>query len=308
MQSQNYFVSKQYILSQVTQESIFEFYFGQKIDLAKKYKSPLREDKTPGCSFFYGQSGDLLFFDSQEGNCDCFRFIMLKFRCSYYDAIIKIKMDFKLIKSANIKIINEEKEPYLKDIAIKRKQFTPRELEFWQLPDMVISEELLAAYGIFSISDLWFNGVYKGYNLVDTFAFKQDFPYHYQIYRPYADKTLKFRTNDGSYIYGWHRLNDSEDVYINKGPKDNFFASVIGYNSIGPMGEGFNIPEDKIAYLKGKYKRIFLCYDNDDAGKKYTEKIIKQYPFIIPKFPPDEFKDFTEAAKIKGAEWMKINW
>lgn len=307
MLNQNYFVSKQYILSQVTQESIFEYYFGQKIDLSKKYKSPLRDDKTPGCSFFYGQSGDLLFFDSKEGNMDCFKFMMLKFSCSYYDSIIKIKLDFNLIKSRNIQIINEEKEPYLKKIQIKRKPYTEKELEFWQLPDFEVTEELLTQYDIYSISDLWFNGVHKGYKLVDTFAYKQTNPYSYQIYKPFAEKSQKFRTNDGSYIYGWDSLKPGDEVDINKGPKDNFFAKVAGYNSIGPIGEGFNIPPEKMEFLRFNYKKVYLCYDNDDAGKKYTEKIVKQYPFVIPRFPLIG-KDFTDMIKNRGINWVKNNW
>ena len=307
MLNQNYFVSKEYILTQVTQEAIFEYYFGQKIDLAKKYKSPLRDDKTPGCSFFHGQSGDLLFFDSKEGNMDCFKFIMLLHNCSYYDAIIRIKIDFNLIKNRNVQIINEEKEPYLKKIQIKKKPFTPKELEFWQVPDMVVTEELLAKYGIFSISDLWFNGVYKGYNLNMTFAYKQKNPYSYQIYKPLEQKNRKFRTNDGSYIYGWDDLEIGKDVYINKSPKDWFYAKIAEYNSIAPLGEGFNIPVEKIEYLKNNCKNIYLCYDNDDAGRRYTEKVIKQYPFIIPKFPLIG-KDFTDMCKNRGINWVKENW
>jgi hypothetical protein len=301
-------MSKQYIFTQVTQESIFEYYFGEKIDLAKKYKSPLREDITAGCSFFYGNSGDLLFFDSKEGNMDCFKFIMMKFNCDYYTSIIKIKMDFKLIKSANTKIINDEKEPYLKEISIKRKPFTEKELKFWQLPDMEITEELLTSYGIYSISDLWYNGIYKGYNLVDTFAYKQTLPYNYQIYRPFAEKNYKFRTNNGSYIYYKDRLDlNKEEVIINKSPKDSFYANVAGFNSIGVISEGVNISDETMQFLQSKFSKIYVCLDNDTAGQNYTEKLIKKHSFLIPR-PPLFGKDYTDMIKEKGVKWVQNNW
>jgi len=301
-------MSKEYIFSQVNQESIFEFYFGQKVNLSSKYKSPLREDKTAGCSFFYGNSGDLLFFDSKEGNMDCFKFIMMKYNCDYYTAIIKIKMDFKLIKSANVQIINEEKEPFLKTIGIKRKPFTKKELEFWQVPGMVIDEELLKSYGIFSISDLWFNDKYVGSNLYNVFAYKQTNPNCYQIYSPFKDKSQKFRTNDGSYIYYTAKLDFTKDnLIINKSPKDSFYANITGFNSVGIISEGVNISEEKMQFFQDSFKNIYICLDNDIAGERYTEKLLKKYPFLISR-PPLVGKDYTDMCKEKGIEWVKNNW
>lgn len=306
--NQNYFCTKEYILTQVSQEAIFEFYFGDKISLDKRYKSPLRVDPSPGCSFFYGSSGDLLFFDSQYGNMDCFSFIMKKFNCGYYDAIIKIKLQFSLIKGRTIHILNEEKEPNLKKIQIKRRDYTKEELEYWSLPDLEITQETLEKHKIYSISDFWFNDVHKGYNLKHCYAYKQNKPYSYQLYRPFEDKNRRFRTNDGSYIYGKDELDPSlEEAIINKSPKDSFYARIAGYNSIGTIAEGFIIPPEYMEYLRTTFKRVYICYDNDEAGVKYTEKLVKQYPFLIPRYSLIG-KDFSDMIKKQGVEWVRKNW
>ena len=85
---------------ELTQEvlAIFEYYFGEKISLNRSYKNPLRIDNNPGCKFFIGRTGKLLFIDTSRRNSvrDCFGFICDKYNCKLYKALQIINRDFKL--------------------------------------------------------------------------------------------------------------------------------------------------------------------------------------------------------------------
>lgn len=50
------------ILRYATQESLMEHYLGIKVT-KKLVTNPMREDQSPGCSFFYSPSGILFFKD-----------------------------------------------------------------------------------------------------------------------------------------------------------------------------------------------------------------------------------------------------
>jgi hypothetical protein len=56
-------LTKENILDLISEEQIFERYFGQKVDRRKKYVSPFREDKNPDCTFYRSKSGILYFKD-----------------------------------------------------------------------------------------------------------------------------------------------------------------------------------------------------------------------------------------------------
>jgi hypothetical protein len=305
--NQYYFFTKDYIYSKVSQETIFEYYFGEKISLSKRYKSPLRKDSSPGCSFYYGQSGDLLFYDSKEGSMDCIKFIMSKYNLSFFDTMVKIKTD--LIELQTIKKSSDfETKNSLKKIEIKKRNFNQQELDYWQIPDEIIKEDDIVSEGIFSISDLWYNEEHKYSNLNMCFAYKQSEIYSYQIYRPLLDKSLRFRTNNGNFIYSFDKLDFSYDyVLINKSKKDNFYARFLGYNSIGIISENINISDKVLEFLKLKFKKIYLCLDNDETGIKYSNKLKSILPEIILK-PSLHGKDFTDMCKIKGGDWVKNNF
>lgn len=50
------------VLNRTTQESIMEHYLGVEVSKAR-FCNPLRNDKSPGCSFFYSHEGMLFFKD-----------------------------------------------------------------------------------------------------------------------------------------------------------------------------------------------------------------------------------------------------
>lgn len=307
------FLSKEYLFDKLGQENIFSYYFGEEINLLNRYKNPLRTDPSPGCTFYYGKSGDLLLYDSQMGAIDAIKFVMLKYNLSYYLSLIKIKYEFNPINELKIKNEIQEKSQYLVSIKIKKRDFSLKELEYWSLKDLNITQKNLNDYEIYATSHLWFDvnidgtivEKYKGSQEEFTFAYSLNTPYQYQIYKPFESKDKKFRCTNVKYIFE-ETHKEKNYIILNKSRKDNFYAQFTGFNSTGIIAEGLNLDFEFMKELYNTYEKIFIMFDPDEAGRKAVEKAQKTFPFIIPIFAPYG-KDLTEMYKLdlpQSIDWL----
>ncbi len=90
-------ISKEIILSHITEEMIFEHY-GIPIKRGL-FRSPLRADKRPTCSLYKNKNGRLIMKDFGSDFCgDAFSFVMSLYNCSYYSALQIIANDFNIIE------------------------------------------------------------------------------------------------------------------------------------------------------------------------------------------------------------------
>ena len=97
-------ITKELILSRVSEEQIMEHYLGIRIQKGL-FKSPLRKDDHPTCSFFRNKRGRLIMKDfSGVFSGDCFSVVMEKFKCSYYMALQIVANDFGIIHRDDIKV------------------------------------------------------------------------------------------------------------------------------------------------------------------------------------------------------------
>ena len=92
-------ISKELILSRVSEETLMEHYVGVP---CKKglFRSPFRTDRNPTCCFFRNKKGELLFKDFGSDLMGNFiTIVMHKFSCSYWKALQIIANDFGIVKS-----------------------------------------------------------------------------------------------------------------------------------------------------------------------------------------------------------------
>lgn len=103
-------ITKEFILSKVSEEEIFEHY-GIKVQKGL-FCSKLRVDKRPTVSFYRNKSGRLIMHDFGDSSfIDCFAYVQLLFNTSYYMALQIIANDFNLISRPDIPI-NKAKIKY----------------------------------------------------------------------------------------------------------------------------------------------------------------------------------------------------
>ena len=95
-------LNKEFILSRLSQEEIFYRYLGFEVDYNDRFRSPLREDSNPTCTFRETPQGIIIFKDwAGHFSGNCFDIVMKMYSCSFWDACKIIANDFNL-KDSNI--------------------------------------------------------------------------------------------------------------------------------------------------------------------------------------------------------------
>lgn len=310
-------LTKQNVLKYLDEHLIFEYYFGKKIDLNESYVNPLREDQNPGCKFFIGNKGKLLFIDfaKKTSVVDCFGFVSKKYDCSFYDALRIINRDFRLnlgsekdIASSNL--VYEYSQPKLEYLEICKKNkkqllcvkrsYKDYDLEYWQ--SYGISLETLIKYNTFAVETVFSDNkiIWRNSKTNPIYAYYFPNEKKKKIYRPLEkNRSYRFLGSEGlGKIYqGFDQLPETSDfLIITKSMKDVMVLSQMGYSAIAPNGEGYTIDKEFCDKLYSRFDNIILFYDNDTAGIEATEWLSEYLGLPYIYIPKDQFntKDISD--------------
>lgn len=307
-------INKNFILDRVSQEDIFSKYLGMTIDTKGLFKSPLRKDRNPTCSFNYNSKGMLYMKDwSGYFHGDCFNLVEFLYGCDYRKACEKIASDFNLTgKTTILKKITmpnyEEKVP--SKIQVRCRDWNKKDEEYWGAYGISIA--LLYFYKIAPAKEVWVNGKLVYRNDLKNPAYIYYFgPGEYKVYFP-LKKEYRFICNT-SVLQGYSQLPETGELcIITKSLKDIAVLHNFDIPAVAPQGESI-IPSQKIIdELKLRFKVIYSLYDFDLTGVRSANKMKKQYD-VKPKFftngrfgtPDYGGKDVSDIYKNKGIETVR---
>lgn len=317
-------LTSDYILSQVDEASIFSAYFGE-FELGSVYPSVFRKDDNPSTGFYISSSGKLIYNDlATSEKLDCFSFVSKKFNLSYGKALLKIACDFGLIKCDGVvpfslsdlsksRLVSEKvrKSTVIKIVPDK---WSPAYLKFWH--EFFISETELEENKVYPVKKLIINDTTIpnfSKNVRYALTLNHEGEVFKKIYNPYAEnKKFKWISNIPIYLpFGFDSLPYiSESLVITKSQKDRiifkkYFSDVIGLQNESPA----SLREKTIAYLKNRYKKIYINCDLDKAGQDAVEYFKNQgfIPMMLPdlvyeKYDIKDVSDFVKRFGIKRFE------
>jgi len=300
-------ITKEELLKKYSDYDIFRYYLGD-FELGDTYHSPLRhDDSIPSFNIFYSkQYGCLLFKDFAGRRGDCIRFVQYLLGLKSYNETIQ-KIDFDLSssiprkKEVNPKQYHAEKAS--SHIEIVARNWKNADFEYWS--SYGITLPTLTKYNVSPIVGYYINDFYietKGL----TFAYieHKDNKYTYKIYRPYASKTNKWRTNHPFGVHqGYTQLPESGDLLIiTKSLKDVMSIwEITNISSIGIQAESTFIKQTVIEEYKKRFKKVITLFDNDRQGIMQSENYKKMYDISFI-YIPIEYgsKDFSDLVKNYG--------
>ena len=302
-------VTKGYLLSKYSEETYMEYYLGIKVKKGL-FRSPLRQDNTPTCSFYRNKSGELIFHDfSGDFYGNFINVVMRKYNVGYYKAIEIIAKDFGFIEgSEDVEVIIpkskakiEKSEPA--NIQVEIKEFTKKELSWWK--EYGITKEILNKFHVYSCKNIFLNGELVNTNnnnlIFGYYGGKKDKLELWRIYFPGRD-TYRFLTNwPSKKIQGFSELpKDGKLLVITKSMKDCMTLYSLGISAIAPNSEHIFISDNMLDNLKKRFKYIVVMYDNDLPGISNMKKIKKKHPELIYYFIPRKYnaKDISDFYKM----------
>jgi|TARA_Y100000310_G_C20635514_1_gene790950 5S rRNA maturation endonuclease (ribonuclease M5) len=308
-------LTKKDILDIISEEEIFRHYLGFDFKLGRMYHSPFRKDKNPSFNIYYTPTGEIRFKDFNGRQGSCFDLVMLITGSTFITAIniINSNMNLGLNGPKNIAVKKIEykcfKNEIVKDkkntlIQFKPQHFTKEDLEYWA--QFNIDEKILKQYNVFS-------GKYVFVNKKLIFRYSISNPiYCYKlpnnkvkIYRPKANKgNYKWLSNaTNNELQGSSQLTqENETLVITKSMKDVMCLRSFGIDSIAPQAETSYMDDEIINGLDYIYPKIFILYDNDNAGIKGAKELHKLLPHANIIYIPKESncKDISEYVSMYG--------
>lgn len=279
------------------------------------FRSPLRRDKQPTCSFYRNKSGTLIFKDFATGqHLNVFDVVQSIFRCDYFESLRIIANDFGIVQDntlhKNPGKINlnpiKIKDKEISKIQIEVQEFTDSELKWWG--KYGISKDILKRFDVYSCKHVFLND--------QLFAESQQhcpiFGYYgkkYQgleLWRCYFPKRTSFRfiTNwPSKKIQGYDQLpKKGKLLVITKSMKDSMCLYSCGITACAPNSENLFIPDKVLEDLKNRFENIVVLYDNDKPGLYNMAKIRKEHPELTYVFIPKRYgsKDISDFYKDHG--------
>lgn len=321
-------LTKSNVLSRINEFEIFVRYLNRDPGEVGLHTNPLREDNSPGCSFYTSASGRLFFKDWATGESyDCFKATQEKFGLSFYRALEKINEDFELglgTHDAVPPIIKEESFVFSNQktvIQIIPKEYTQKELGYWKTHG--ISRETLKKWKVYSVDRVYIDKKLRMRSTEANPIFGYVFPdSSIKIYRPLAKREEKWKGNS-SFIFGWNMLPlipVDDFVIITSSFKDAMYLDELGYNVVAPQAESYAWKKNEIDLLKSLFENIIVFYDNDGEfnppkkmsgkGKQATKKVCKKYGLSYILIPDGKPKDVTDLHKKYNKDivkkWLKL--
>ena len=282
-------INRDYILSKVSQEEIFERYMGIRVTLGGMVTSPLRDDHNPTCSFKW-LSSNLLWFKDWSGHFagDCFAYVMRLHNCTFFEACDIIAIDFKLISSTT-GVVKKDRIPKETSfevltktkIAVKWKSFGKTDIDYWGCHGIPIS--ILNLYKVAPIEYAWVNDRLVYSNRSHDPAYGYWFgPNEMKLYFPLREK-YRFLGN-ATCLQGYEQLPLIGDLLIvTKSLKDVMFLKTLKIPAVAPQSESAILTEEQFKELSRRFAKIVCLYDFDLAGIRSANKMKRLYK-IPPKF------------------------
>ena len=309
-------ITKKFLLEQQSQETYMEYYLGIPVKKGL-FKSPLRKDNSPTCSFYRNKAGELIFKDfSGHFYGNFINVVMHKYSCTYYMALQIIANDFGYINhprlKKNPKPIEQSKTEFKDNgparIQIEVKDYTEAELKWWG--QYGITKDILRKFSVYSCQTVFLNGdyfmgssnrqhiygYYRGKNSEEVELWRIYFP---------GRKSYKFLSNWKSYmLQGAKQLPKTGDLLVcTKSMKDVMCLYSLGIPAVAPVSENLFLTESQFEKLSERFKHIVVFYDNDLPGIHNMNKIRKKFDVKCVWIPrKSKAKDISDFYKLYGKE------
>lgn len=307
-------ITKELILSRFSEEQLMEYYLHIPVKKGL-FRSPLRRDKQPTCSFYRNKSGTLIFKDFATGqHLNVFDVVQSIFRCDYFEALRIIANDFGIVRDnalhKNPGKINlnpiKIKDKEISKIQVEIQEFTESELKWWGRYG--ISRDILKYFDVYSCKHVFLNDQLfaKSQQHCPIFGYYGKKYQGLELWRCYFPKRTSFRfiTNwPSKKIQGYDQLpKKGKLLVITKSMKDSMCLYSCGITACAPNSENLFVSDKVLDDLKTRFENIIVLYDNDRPGLYNMAKIRREHPELTYVFIPKRYgsKDISDFYKDHG--------
>lgn len=305
------------VMKRVSHAELLSHYMG--IDsLPVLINSPLRDDDKHPSFFIYSPDGNkVLYKDYATGdNGDIYSLLKSVKHKTFAELIRTIASEKSFVKTSYTNRSSQDRKKIFKtttNIQVKIREWKQHDVEYWQ--SYGISVKWLKYAEVYPISHkIIYKGnqryVFPAAKYAYVFVEHKENNVSLKIYQPF-NKTFKWVTsNNGSVVGLWTKIPKiGEKICICSSLKDALCLwANIGIPSIYVQSETTGLSNTAQEVLKHRFKHIYICFDNDEAGLVDGKNLSEKTGFknvVLPFFKGG--KDISDAYKLFGKEWLLKN-
>ena len=286
-------LSLEEILSRVSEADILAYYLGI-TEVPTIINSPLREDRRPSFGIYSNDGKKISYKDfSTRDSGGLFDLLGKMWGMGYLDVLSKISNDIpKFGKSANVSAHNSSSCIINKvgtinsELQCKIRECKDYDIAYWN--SYGITLDWLKYAEVYPISHKIIIKGTKRYVLgADKYAYayveRKEGKITLKIYQPFNKNGYKWANkHDTSVISLWTKVPENGDkLCICASLKDALCLwSNTGIPCIATQGEGYRMSDTAISELKRRYNKVYILFDNDEAGLIDGKKLAEDTGFI----------------------------
>ena len=313
-------ISKTEIFSRFSETQVLSAVFPEITEIPCLICSPLRADTHPSFSIYLDNNNHIRYKDHattrQGGLLDL---LCEYWNCTFNQALEKICSIMTNGKDVNIKpkqirTFTRKEADSLTKIEVKVRPWRDYDYEYWA--SYGITKRWLKYAEIYPISyKIVTKKKYptdKGKRYIiptDKYAYafceRKEGRLQLKIYQPLNTKGFKWCSKMDSSVIGlWTKIPEYGDrVIICSSLKDALVISCqLHIPTLCLQGEGYSMSDTAISELKRRYKKVFISFDTDEAGRIDGEKLAERTGFtnVIPDLGSEkDFSDYYKSLKDK---------
>lgn len=314
-------ISKTEIFNKFSETEVLCAVFPEITEIPCLICSPLRTDSNPSFSIYMDNNNHIRFKDHgntgiQGGLID----LLCKYwNCTFNQCIDKIctlmiKESDITIKPKQIRTFTRKESDTLSKLQVTIRPWRDYDYEYWKSYGITrrwlkYAEIYPISYKIITKKDSLTDKGKKYVFPTDKYAYcfveRKEGKLQLKVYQPFNKNGFKWCSKmDASVIGLWTKIPEYGDrVIICSSLKDALVISCqLHIPTLCLQGEGYTISDTAIKELKRRYKKIFISFDTDEAGKMDGKKLAERTGFtnVVPDLGTEkDFSDYYRSLKDK---------
>lgn len=295
-------ISLEELLSKVSEISIAAKYLNI-TEIPCVINSPLRRDNRPSFGLYSFDGQKVRYTDYATGERGgIFDLLSKLWNIPYPEVLERVSNDFITYKGTGEVKINTDcgyskviiKEKAKSKIEVKVRSWRNYDRDYWESYGVPL--EWLDYARVYPISHKIIIKDGKRFTFgADKYAYAfvelKEGNTSIKIYQPFNKNGFKWCTStDSSVISLWTQVPEEGDkICICSSLKDALCLwSNTGIPAVATQGEGYTMSDTAVNELKRRFKKVYVLFDNDEAGLIDGEKLCKQTGFINVVLPAFE--------------------
>ena len=287
---------------------------GMELKPGKLVRSPLREKyNSPSFNVYRGQDGKARWKDFAVEGGDIYHLVMYLTGCSFNEAIKKLAdmLDLDaMIPFTPKRFVMPQKPPAHAAIGTVLRLWAPCDDNYW-LDRYGISQTFATANGLYpcAYADiLTADRQWRVNHSEDNPLYFYWINGHTKLYRPlHPDRKFRYMgntTREDVFQAGYY--GSDTPLLITAGQKDGLVASnELRCNTRAFNSESIIPTTEQMVDIMREASAVFVCYDNDEAGRKATQKMIDKHPTVTP-IHLGMFTSLKDIADVRHGRAMSV--